>query len=541
MRISTSWSQQLSVNEMLRQQAKVSKTQMQLSTGLRILTPSDDPTASANILDFQQSIAQTTQYQSNADTATARLTLEESVFDQAGNVLTRAKELALQANNGIMSAGDRIAIKADIDQLLHEMVGLANTKNANGEYIFAGDLSNIPPVTLNPVSKEYDYQGGVNQRVLAIGPQRQVADGDLASKVFYDIPSAGFEANATGNGKQSIFKTLQKLSDSLQATYQAPQGKLTGDKIMRYGADYSVNNTSFDLTADGVVPATTITLNANYQDIDALVTAINSQITNPPTMQARVNGNNVEFVSLAKGDASSIQIDAVTGSFLSDIGLKSGQIGVGADLDGFGSINGGQSLALGHDYSTTNSTFELRLDANTAVNITLNQNYPDINSIVTDINTQISTAGLTTKIGVAANGNSIAFKSLTQGPDSFIQINQQTGSFLQDAGFNNAQNGKGLDTTKLFDQSINAGIADLDSALDTILVTRANVGSRLNALDGQKSINDKFILDTKTVLSQTQDLDYAEAISRFTLQNNVLEAAQKSYATTQKLSLFNYL
>ena len=73
MRISTSWAQQTAVNSMLDQQSRLQQTQMQLSTGKKILTPSDDPAAAARIIDLNQSIKQTEQYQSNINAARQRL------------------------------------------------------------------------------------------------------------------------------------------------------------------------------------------------------------------------------------------------------------------------------------------------------------------------------------------------------------------------------------------------------------------------------------------------------------------------------------
>ncbi|MGZ4994266.1 MAG: flagellin, partial [Methylobacter sp.] len=82
---------------------------------------------------------------------------------------------------------------------------------------------------------------------------------------------------------------------------------------------------------------------------------------------------------------------------------------------------------------------------------------------------------------------------------------------------------------------------DLDSALNSFLEARTSVGIRLNVLDDQESQNEKFVLDTKQTLSETQDLDYAEAISRFQLQSTALQAAQQTFAKVKGLSLFNYL
>jgi flagellar hook-associated protein 3 FlgL len=74
-----------------------------------------------------------------------------------------------------------------------------------------------------------------------------------------------------------------------------------------------------------------------------------------------------------------------------------------------------------------------------------------------------------------------------------------------------------------------------------VLLTRASVGTRLNALDRQEEINSDSILNTKTVLSATEDLDYAEAVSRFNQQTVSLQAAQQIFTQVKKLSLFNYL
>jgi flagellar hook-associated protein 3 FlgL len=70
---------------------------------------------------------------------------------------------------------------------------------------------------------------------------------------------------------------------------------------------------------------------------------------------------------------------------------------------------------------------------------------------------------------------------------------------------------------------------------------RASVGTRLNVLDRQETINSDSILNTKSVLSNTEDLDYAEAITRLTQQTASVQAAQQTFAQVKKLSLFNYL
>ena len=81
----------------------------------------------------------------------------------------------------------------------------------------------------------------------------------------------------------------------------------------------------------------------------------------------------------------------------------------------------------------------------------------------------------------------------------------------------------------------------IDSALDSVLDTRASVGARLNTIENQKSANDSFSLLLQENRSSLEDLDYAEAVSRFERQLLALQASQQSFVKVQGLSLFNYL
>lgn len=186
MRISTAFTQLTSVNSLLDQQAKMNKTQMQLSTGKKNLTPADDPLAAARVVDLNQTIKQTEQYQSNINSTRQRLGLADGVLQSAVDLMHKVKDLGVQGLNGSNSPSDRIAIATEMRALNEQLAGLANTQNANGEYIFSGFNSNQPSFTETaPGSGLYSYGGSASgPRVLQISADRQMADGDLGTSVF---------------------------------------------------------------------------------------------------------------------------------------------------------------------------------------------------------------------------------------------------------------------------------------------------------------------------------------------------------------------
>ena len=81
----------------------------------------------------------------------------------------------------------------------------------------------------------------------------------------------------------------------------------------------------------------------------------------------------------------------------------------------------------------------------------------------------------------------------------------------------------------------------IDTALNRILDVRAQIGGRLNVLDSQDNVNQDFKLSIESTKSQIEDIDMAEAISRFNLQIVSLQAAQQAFVKVQGLSLFNHL
>lgn len=208
MRITTSLSQQLGLKAITEQQARLGKTQLQLATGLKIMTPSDNPVDSAKVLDLNQSLVSTEQFSSNSHVAQTRLALEEVTLDSATDRLQRLRELAVQGANGTLNATDRASIEQEAREILDELLGLSNTRNANGEFLFSGfhtDTQSFTGTSTTPPGG-FVYNGDNNQRFLQVGPVRYLADGDDGLTVFGD-PAAG----------TSVFDVVAQFADNMGA------------------------------------------------------------------------------------------------------------------------------------------------------------------------------------------------------------------------------------------------------------------------------------------------------------------------------------
>lgn len=145
---------------------------------------------------------------------------------------------------------------------------------------------------------------------------------------------------------------------------------------------------------------------------------------------------------------------------------------------------------------------------------------------------------------VSFAGASIDFSGIPGDGDSFSvtsSVRQDMFSSLQGivSALENA--GSAANEVAEVNNAMARGLENIDQALGNVSRVRTDVGVRLNNVDTQIQINDNFNLGLKETLSGIQDLDYAEAISRFNLELTALQAAQQAYVKMQGLSLFNYL
>ena len=246
MRISTAMMYDRGTQAMLDQQRQLSKTQLQLATGQRITTPEDDPPGATRVMNLTREIETTSQFQRNASRAQARLELEDATLQGVTEMLQRIRELTVQAANDTYVSSDRQAIAYEVAQLRDQLFGMANTRDSNGEFIFAGYRGNAVPAAFSETATGVVYNGDLGQRKVQIAYQRQVADSDSGWDVFVKSPSR-IDADRDGNVEslRNVFDTLDLLGKALvRSGVQLPDDPTHPDQIRNYidEIDSAINN-----------------------------------------------------------------------------------------------------------------------------------------------------------------------------------------------------------------------------------------------------------------------------------------------------------
>jgi flagellar hook-associated protein 3 FlgL len=207
MRISTSTMYEIGVARITDLQASLARTQQQLSTGRRTLTPADDPISAARSLEVTQSQAINAQLSTNRDAAMASLSQVDGALAGVSDIIENVKSLVIGAGNATLNDQQRGDIATELRGAFDSLLGLANTKDGAGSYLFSGYQTNTQPFVRTPSGARYD--GDQGERMIQVGPSRQLAASESGQGVFQ------------GDG-QDMFRNLNDLIVLLETPVTTP-------------------------------------------------------------------------------------------------------------------------------------------------------------------------------------------------------------------------------------------------------------------------------------------------------------------------------
>ena len=198
LRVSTATMYNDSSSQMTQRQAEVVAVQQQLGSGLRINFPSDDPVGAGQAVTLDATVAQFGQYKANQSAATNMLSAGESTMQSFIDALQGARESMVQAGNASLSDNERSMIATSLQGALQQMVGLANTGDGAGGYLFAGSKDGAAPFTA--VGNSVSYNGDSTGRSLDVSSGRQLQVKYTGDDLFMNIkPGNGTFVTSAGN------------------------------------------------------------------------------------------------------------------------------------------------------------------------------------------------------------------------------------------------------------------------------------------------------------------------------------------------------
>ena len=186
MRISTSQIYSSGASSIMDGQSSLYKIQNQMASGKKFLSAQDNPVAAAQVLLDSQAMAINTQYADNQSNALSQLGLEEGQLQAIVEALQDAREKVVAGGNGSYTDAEREYIADELESKFELLLGLANSADANGYYLFSGYQGNTKPFE-KAVDGSVNYTGDDGQRQLQVGSNRQIAVSDSGNDIFQNI------------------------------------------------------------------------------------------------------------------------------------------------------------------------------------------------------------------------------------------------------------------------------------------------------------------------------------------------------------------
>ena len=291
MKISTSQMFDNSVTQMNRQQSKIAEMQAKLASGKQIVKASDDAEKSAIIQRLQTAIDRQTVYERSLDMADNRLAAEESALMSSETILQRIRELAVRGSTDTLSVADKEILANEVISLQEELKSLANTQDANGNYVFAGSAVQAKAFDIN-ADGDVIYQGDKTQTSVDISDQRRLVLNRPGDEVFASV-------DRVVDGEDVEISFFKVISDFAQALTRDDDDALAlgleeistvTEKMGSSLADLGARMTTVD-NQRGILEDTNLRyqdLLSNAQDLDyaTAVTKLSAEILSLEAAQA---------------------------------------------------------------------------------------------------------------------------------------------------------------------------------------------------------------------------------------------------------------
>jgi flagellar hook-associated protein 3 FlgL len=195
---------------------QITTATQQITSGLKISAPSDDPAQIDDLLQLRADEQLNTQIGSNLTMANSVASAADSAIGGAIQVVDTAIQIATQAANSLTGENTDSSLALQVQGLLSQMVNYSQTQ-VQGQYIFSGDQPDSPYYQLDLAAPQ-----GVDQ-LLTTGATQQIQDPAGGSFAVSQTAQTIFgDQNADGTpAADNVFAALNNLNNALQSNSTA--------------------------------------------------------------------------------------------------------------------------------------------------------------------------------------------------------------------------------------------------------------------------------------------------------------------------------
>lgn len=549
MRISTAQFYEVSAANYQRNYANVIATNQEVSSQVKLNTAADDPVGAARSLQLTQQNALLSQYKTNISTINQNATQAETALTGIQNSLQRAQELIIDASTGAKTDEDRQANAQELQQIQATVLGLMNSQDSNGDYIFSGSKAKTPPYSMG-ADGTYSYQGDQTQIKLSVGDGISLASNATGWDAFEQalnttrtattwtgsgaddgkaVLSGGIVTNATAY--QSTFAQGQPYEITFTSGSQLKIVDASGNDVTteasQGGAFNPANASNQTITFRGLE----LNLNINLTDADKASPATESlALAGDPSAIPPVAPHSFSLSLTPSTVSTTRSAGNPSTTVVSQVAVTNQTAYNNAFPAGGGAVlrfDSPAPPALPTDPSTTFSLYAAPYVAGA---------------------TPVGTGTITgTPPTATAAGVTFTLAGTPRGTDQFaVQANTtQTQNVLNTLGaavkaLMTPADGNVTATQKLR-ASMDSALGNIKSAIEQAGSAISAGGARQNAASDQDTTNDSISSNNSLEQASIVNADPVESIARLTLQQTMLTASQLVFTRMSSLNLFSKL
>ncbi len=303
MRISTSQYFGMNVQTMDDQQSTLAQLYQQLSSGVSLQTPSDNPVGAAQAVQLSMQAATLSQYADNQNTALAHLQAEDSSLTSVSSVLNAITTQLVHAGDGSLNDANRGSIATELQGLRNQLMGIANGTDGSGNYLYGGYQATTAPFSVAP-SGAVQYNGDNGVQNVQVTSTRNIPVSDTGQAVFMSTSTAGsapVTGGALGNSGTGAISgvttnnttdptnsdkftinftsaTTYTVTDNTANTTSAPQTYTAGQPITLGGGGQSVTISGAPNAGDNFTVAPAARTADVFANLDSVIAALQTPV-----------------------------------------------------------------------------------------------------------------------------------------------------------------------------------------------------------------------------------------------------------------------